>query len=275
MIVEFPIEDANGSSPLTRGKLPALMLSLLLSRLIPAHAGKTRRATRRARRSTAHPRSRGENPGLGCEVPKVGGSSPLTRGKLLPPGIASARTPAHPRSRGENRAATWRAIPACGSSPLTRGKRNFDDLINQVDRLIPAHAGKTVLRHRASMRRGAHPRSRGENGYLPLSGHQEHGSSPLTRGKPHLAGQPPQSGGLIPAHAGKTASKWNKPSEKPAHPRSRGENAFLTFFALLCFGSSPLTRGKLSHSRRERCGGRLIPAHAGKTAEASGRACAA
>ena len=30
-------------------------------------------------------------------------------------------------------------------------------------------------------------------------------------------------------------------------------------------GSSPLTRGKPSHSRRERCGGRLIPAHAGKT----------
>ena len=50
-----------------------------------------------------------------------------------------------------------------------------------------------------------------------------------------------------------------------AHPRSRGENAYVTGPDNLCSGSSPLTRGKPVVCA---CGfgvGRLIPAHAGKT----------
>ena len=51
-----------------------------------------------------------------------------------------------------------------------------------------------------------------------------------------------------------------------AHPRACGENGFGAFFPLAASGSSPRMRGKL---RREASGGlegRLIPAHAGKTA---------
>ena len=111
-----------GSSPLTRGKPPAAGHVVRRGGLIPAHAGKTRLATKRARPSTAHPRSRGENIAPYADAQSVGGSSPLTRGKLPVLGLqlssaglipahagktlyldfVTFQTPAHPRSRGEN-----------------------------------------------------------------------------------------------------------------------------------------------------------------------------
>ena len=50
-----------GSSPLTRGKRSSFRVSEEAFRLIPAHAGKTRRFVRHVRECSAHPRSRGEN----------------------------------------------------------------------------------------------------------------------------------------------------------------------------------------------------------------------
>ena len=112
-----------GSSPLTRGKPTGGQRMPGRSRLIPAHAGKTRASTRRTARSAAHPRSRGENERASGDHHATVGSSPLTRGKphadgerrrsrrLIPAhagktstrGAAQTRCPAHPRSRGENR----------------------------------------------------------------------------------------------------------------------------------------------------------------------------
>ena len=73
-----------GSSPLTRGKLDTIEALVSQSRLIPAHAGKTchQPATRHFR--AAHPRSRGENVETGVSGVADFGSSPLTRGKLVP-----------------------------------------------------------------------------------------------------------------------------------------------------------------------------------------------
>ena len=53
-----------------------------MSRLIPAHAGKTATACTRATTWGAHPRSRGENEYGFALADKEAGSSPLTRGKL-------------------------------------------------------------------------------------------------------------------------------------------------------------------------------------------------
>ena len=71
--------------------------------------------------------------------------------------------------------------------------------------LIPAHAGKTRRVGGLSLRRGAHPRSRGENLQHDGNFRQEGGSSPLTRGKPCGAALADLRVGLIPAHAGKTS----------------------------------------------------------------------
>ena len=91
-------------------------------RLIPAHAGKTRRTPVPCKNSAAHPRSRGENFVAAIDILMGAGSSPLTRGKrgvllraLSGPGLIPAHagktypassalvaSGAHPRSRGEN-----------------------------------------------------------------------------------------------------------------------------------------------------------------------------
>ena len=152
-----------GSSPLTRGKPAVLSGPSGLSRLIPAHAGKTLRVGRRRAARGAHPRSRGENTGVSSASVAVGGSSPLTRGKLgdlediharvrLIPAHAGKTSStrsvrgfrrAHPRSRGENRRHARQDTHDLGSSPLTRGKLGVGVGVDHVGGLIPAHAGKT------------------------------------------------------------------------------------------------------------------------------------
>ena len=192
----------------------------------------------------AHPRSRGENliPTV-MQLSSVG-SSPLTRGKLedmcgvsLSRGLIPAhagKTPtgargpascrAHPRSRGENRWGRGFAGREAGSSPLTRGKRLASRVCIVIRGLIPAHAGKTVLRVLRAGACAAHPRSRGEN-HPPQAGTRRyHGSSPLTRGKLLVEHTYTIWARLIPAHAGKTRRSQIADLVPEAHPRSRGEN---------------------------------------------------
>ena len=71
---------------------------------------------------------------------------------------------------------------------------------------------------------------------------------------------------LIPAHAGKTPGRGRGSRREAAHPRSRGENFLKRRGFLIQWGSSPLTRGKLDAEGPPALRGRLIPAHAGKTA---------
>ena len=214
------------------------------------------------------------------------GSSPLTRGKrkklplddldtrLIPahagktvePGGDDGRAAAHPRSRGEN---SWLGnidTLAGGSSPLTRGKRRWRCHGAHGPRLIPAHAGKTLLLTSTSVLRTAHPRSRGENLAWAVEGAREYGSSPLTRGKRGERGSACSMIWLIPAHAGKTRSRRGSARISTAHPRSRGENRSLLTDLISPSGSSPLTRGKQGVDRRGGPARGLIPAHAGKTA---------
>ena len=91
-------------------------------------------------------------------------------------------------------------------------------------------------------------------------------------GKPDALRARVRTGGLIPAHTGKTTNARPANRSHPAHPRSRGENWKGFTRTSQTSGSSPLTRGKL------RAGGdldgpaRLIPAHTGKTCAGPGHA---
>ena len=185
---ENPLSSADlawpsGSSPLTRGKRGAALRVPRHRGLIPAHAGKTGSRPRRPARSTAHPRSRGENRRGPPGKARTLGSSPLTRGKLsetvreiIVTGLIPAHAGktywakpvqrpcwAHPRSRGENGKVAPPGTPRSGSSPLTRGKRTQLRDVPIPGRLIPAHAGKTSLISTWPPPWPAHPRSRGEN----------------------------------------------------------------------------------------------------------------
>ena len=152
---------------------------------------------------------------------------------------------AHPRSRGENTDEQSARAGDAGSSPLTRGKRSS---------AAPNATPPT-----------AHPRSRGENPADAANKPEGAGSSPLTRGKPARVRGRDRSTGLIPAHAGKTASAFGELAGGGAHPRSRGENLSARSCAKPKRGSSPLTRGKRKSSVRDSAEQGLIPAHAGKT----------
>ena len=278
-------DPLGGSSPLTRGKPRDVLPSFGAAGLIPAHAGKTPASRRRGPSERAHPRSRGENFAGGVDFGGAGGSSPLTRGKLaaqpvdalrrgLIPAHAGKTQPterpshepwAHPRSRGENSHSMTPGTSCGGSSPLTRGKLLGADEDAFAGGLIPAHAGKTLGMRTPASSRWAHPRSRGENMIHAMRACCALGSSPLTRGKQATDRDHHRIAGLIPAHAGKTSRGCLRSWSRWAHPRSRGENLRLYGLGAMNEGSSPLTRGKRGGGRRSRRGGRLIPAHAGKT----------
>ena len=274
-----------GSSPLTRGKPAIAGIAAKKGRLIPAHAGKTDLIGVERDLGEAHPRSRGENRPILAPWIGVAGSSPLTRGKLqthlartanrgLIPAHAGKTSRwerrrgcpwAHPRSRGENSLMRASAAVVVGSSPLTRGKRAHDTRFRRAVGLIPAHAGKTNEPSFTALITGAHPRSRGENWWMPVARGLRAGSSPLTRGKHGGPTRRVTADRLIPAHAGKTVTPSDPPVAWKAHPRSRGENARPVRPRDMARGSSPLTRGKRQlHYLRSLPGG-LIPAHAGKT----------
>ena len=214
------------------------------------------------------------------------GSSPLTRGKrlavrlgeavagLIPAHAGKTTTPfprsrswwAHPRSRGENSGSSITTASPTGSSPLTRGKLSDSNQPKLIQRLIPAHAGKTSAGRSRPGPPWAHPRSRGENRPGQRGVLHRVGSSPLTRGKRRKDRLRLTRLGLIPAHAGKTFVLMRGPPGSWAHPRSRGENVAVTTPSPFWQGSSPLTRGKhLAAAPRPSVDG-LIPAHAGKTA---------
>ena len=100
------------------------------------------------------------------EITAQEGSFPLTRGKLAKHALARAkirlipthagktgnkgtggvRRRAHPRSRRENLVVSLEECVPVGSSPLTRGKQEYTISLDDGDRLIPAHAGKTRRR---------------------------------------------------------------------------------------------------------------------------------
>ena len=140
-----------------------------------------------------------------------------------------------------------------GSSPLTRGKHPPRPRAARRRGLIPAHAGKTVLRAFGAGACAAHPRSRGENLLFDNVGKDLPGSSPLTRGKQLLLPVLQFSERLIPAHAGKTLEGRSQAVYAGAHPRSRGENPVATLPATIAPGSSPLTRGKRQQRNLQVC----------------------
>ena len=152
---------------------------------------------------------------------------------------------AHPRACGENSPRARGQRRGGGSSPRVRGKLWSVRRAGGEPRLIPARAGKTMLRRKSPVYIAAHPRACGEN---PRARHLPgdcYGSSPRVRGKQQWVGR--DEGVAV------------------AHPRACGENVRRGTSRAAVSGSSPRVRGKLErvHARFQR--GRLIPARAGKT----------
>ena len=192
-----------GSSPRVRGKLHRVAQAHQRRGLIPACAGKTVSAVKRAGAVAAHPCVCGENGGGAHGLLRRRGSSPRVRGKHAAdthPGVRAGLIPAcagktvgvgverhgpwaHPRVCGENSLTASAASWIAGSSPRVRGKLNSGFECLEPGRLIPACAGKTGVCGRGDAVSPAHPRVCGENRRVLEPTLTMTGSSPRVRGK--------------------------------------------------------------------------------------------
>ena len=275
----------HGSSPLARGTRFRLSLRTVNERLIPARAGNTTEPPPALPPCWAHPRLRGEHALAQLLGTRKGGSSPLARGthsivfelvhhhRLIPARAGNTfvacnwwcELPAHPRSRGEHARHGNYRDELFGSSPLTRGALTMLVWSLALARLIPAHAGSTLVHAEWRKRKPAHPRSRGEHGEWKITHSPKDGSSPLTRGARRVYLRQVDRLRLIPAHAGSTRERTPEGARASAHPRSRGEHLLVRGGGRSRAGSSPLTRGALREHVSKTPLPRLIPAHAGST----------
>ena len=115
-----------GSSPLTRGKRVEAVREGEPPGLIPTHAGKTQDHEPLLLLRRAHPHSRGENVYGVRHILGCGGSSPLTRGKLIGLDDWEATGGLIPTHAGKTRGRRSRTCPA-RAHPHSRGENRLCD----------------------------------------------------------------------------------------------------------------------------------------------------
>ena len=186
-----------------RGKRPTRSLSAKPTRIIPAHAGQTIELVAQSGRSADHPRACGANRlisvAAACRAdhPRacganwimmsmllwIVGSSPRMRGKLrvvVLAGLVERIIPAHagqtdghgvepwsrsdhPRACGATDHGRFEVAHRAGSSPRMRGKHLGCLARRPSLRIIPAHAGQTIVPQCPRTMCPDHPRACGAN----------------------------------------------------------------------------------------------------------------
>ena len=155
--------------------------------------------------------------------------------------------------------------PQQGSPPHTRGKAASEFPLNLSQGITPAHAGKRPPRCTSTTTMRDHPRTRGEKVSESIDCLCVVGSPPHTRGKERVDAPGHLSGGITPAHAGKSPQCRPKWCRRWDHPRTRGEKHIPEPLEAARPGSPPHTRGKvMSYTPAFSCT-RITPAHAGKS----------
>ena len=233
-------------------------------RIIPAHAGQTRRDISTSGRSPDHPRACGANGKISSKTMVRTGSSPRMRGKLrvergrddkirIIPAHAGQthgrrymadRTPDHPRACGANSTKYNARHMPTGSSPRMRGKPLRFLVFDPCGRIIPAHAGQTRARSRRPYPPTDHPRACGANTWALTGSIKEDGSSPRMRSKLFHNCSVLCFVRIIPAHAGQTMVAGRHSTPSTDHPRACGANSVRLSKRRHATGSSPRMRGK-------------------------------
>ena len=109
----------------------------------------------------------------------------------------------HPRLRGEKTLQTAGVLIVVGSPPLARGKVCADDGPSRFHGITPACAGKRTGMKNRGVKRGDHPRLRGEKHAIILPSLGVEGSPPLARGKVTCISRNFLTDRITPACAGK------------------------------------------------------------------------
>ena len=156
--------------------------------------------------------------------------------------------------------------PTSGSSPRMRGSPTHSSFSQSHTGIIPAHAGLTV-RIVCSIRfTRDHPRACGAHARTLSVIPDAKGSSPRMRGSHSDIAYNDVKTGIIPAHAGLTASSGLNKVKSGDHPRACGAHATSWLWRARFRGSSPRMRGSLIVNVVAFSGIGIIPAHAGLTA---------
>ena len=156
---------------------------------------------------------------------------------------APLSTGAYPRSCGETLDRHRAHSVQSGLSPLVRGNLQHRHQRHQVERPIPARAGKPFVGFQLGIPIGAYPRSCGETRKVVGGCKRERGLSPLVRGNRLSVSVSKSSPGPIPARAGKPRHPRYCGVVRGAYPRSCGETRMPAGPSKAARGLSPLVRG--------------------------------
>ena len=237
------------------------------------------------KKSSVHPRRRGEHRIRKSSRKIILGSSPQARGtrqicfwrrrypRFIPAGAGNTGVPrsrrsrraVHPRRRGEHTIPFDNALVIDGSSPQARGTLQTKISPCLVRRFIPAGAGNTSVSDSFSFAFSVHPRRRGEHQKHTRRTPRQSGSSPQARGTPVQTMSEPMKARFIPAGAGNTAASDRTEWARAVHPRRRGEHGGVWGGYQITNGSSPQARGTRSLLLSRGIHHRFIPAGAGNT----------
>ena len=157
----------------------------------------------------------------------------------------------HPRVCGENLLKHCLSLSLLGSPPRMRGKLERPPVLNLLDRITPAYAGKTALPCGTARRCRDHPRVCGENELRVRKADMTVGSPPRMRGKLLYKDARVDQTRITPAYAGKTRSCVSGLSSFKDHPRVCGENPQFLLMRTVRKGSPPRMRGKLMKEGKE------------------------
>ena len=146
-----------------------------------------------------------------------------------------------------------------------RGSPKARRIVDEHVGIIPAHAGLTKPDVWSSDHAQDHPRACGAHLLAAPRTVRERGSSPRMRGSPLHFSKRHSPPGIIPAHAGLTATRLLSKRSARDHPRACGAHARSSMRSSHRRGSSPRMRGSplLQIGSQGRKG--IIPAHAGLT----------
>ena len=146
---------------------------------------------------------RGKLAGHNCAIQRRR-ITPAHAGKTSLDILHNALSKDHPRACGENIHRGFVRQFDTGSPPRMRGKLKIPSPSQSIQRITPAHAGKTPSCDGRPPEYEDHPRACGENFIVLLAELAEMGSPPRMRGKPKSAIIFATRNGITPAHAGKT-----------------------------------------------------------------------
>ncbi len=145
-----------------------------------------------------------------------------------------------------------------------RGKENREYRFSRIQRITPAHAGKSVGVGQAGAVHRDHPRACGEKGNGAPLFCKNLGSPPRMRGKAQSRAAHTSQSRITPAHAGKRVIGAVSLFAGRDHPRACGEKGYWRCIVICGAGSPPRMRGKVTGVKDRPARYRITPAHAGK-----------